>query len=121
MGQALQHLATLHVASSSVKFQRKPRSWGDGAWCLQGWPGLALQLLWDLRGLGHKLWLLVSFPSDGWCGPAVQEVFSSTAVVFVQPGRVVRVLFAFVIRSTERLQSGGRKSLISCVCSQVLG
>lgn len=53
--------------------------------------------------------------------PAVQEMSPSTAVVLVQPATVVRGLFAFVIRLTERLQTGGRKSLISHVCSQVLG
>lgn len=109
------HLATLHVASSTVKFQRKLERWsmmparltrfGTGA--SLGREGFGTQAV---PPCVLSFWWLV------W-SPAVQEMYSSTAVVFVQPGRVVRVLFAFVTRSTERLQTVGRKSLISHVCA----
>lgn len=47
-------------------------------------------------------------------------MFSSTAVVFVQPGRVVRVLF--VLLSDWEAADWGKEELdFSCVCSQVLG
>lgn len=70
-----------------------------------------------LHVLSFFWWLVVV----SCCQANVQEMSSSMVVVFVQPGRAVRGLFAFVISLNERLQIEGRAGLISYVCSQALG
>lgn len=51
------------------------------------------------------------------CQATVQEVPSSVTVAFIQPGRVVRGSFAFLISLAEKLQAGGSVGLSSHVCS----
>lgn len=109
------HLAALPVAISAVKFQTglKAGEMAAGArvpWypCKagQGSGFFGASDIWE-RSCGSSCLFLLMVAGVVFCSQtSVQEMSSSTAVAFVQPGRVIRPFFAFVMSSTKRLQVG---------------
>lgn len=126
------HPARSHQRWEVSKLAWKPGRW-QPEWCkgalvpLQGWSGFGHWTFSGTSGICERScksscpFLLLVAGVVSCLQASVQEMSFSTVVAFVQPGRVVRGLFAFVISLTERLQTGGRKGLMPHVCSQMLG